>query len=49
MDSCVRPAVEYSLTDLGRKFEPVLDAMKIWGLEYIDQMNRQKNDQAPIE
>ncbi len=49
MDSCVRPAVEYSLTDLGRIFEPVLDAMKIWGLEYIDQMNRQKNDKAPIE
>lgn len=40
----IPPVVEYSLTDIGRKFEPVLDAMKIWGLEYIDQMNKQKND-----
>lgn len=36
----IPPVVEYSLTDIGMKFQPVLDAMKTWGIEYIDQMNR---------
>lgn len=30
----VPPKVEYSLTDLGRTLEPVLDAMLQWGLSY---------------
>ena len=32
------PHVEYSLTDLGRHFRPVLEAMQVWGLEYIAKM-----------
>ena len=36
----IPPVVEYSLTDIGQKFGPVLDAMKTWGIEYIDQMDK---------
>ena len=35
----IPPKVEYSLTDIGRKFRPVVAAMEAWGSEYIDQMN----------
>ena len=31
--------VEYSLTEIGRKFHPVITAMEMWGNEYIAQMN----------
>ncbi len=31
----VPPKVEYSLTPLGRSLEPVLQHMKNWGLEFI--------------
>ena len=35
----VPPRVEYSLTDIGKKFHPVVAAMEAWGNEYIAQMN----------
>ncbi|MBP1736678.1 MAG: putative transcription regulator [Oscillospiraceae bacterium] len=31
----IPPKVEYSLNGLGRAFFPVLDALEIWGNEYI--------------
>lgn len=33
--SDIPPRVEYSLTDMGRKFEPVLNAINDFGREYI--------------
>lgn len=30
----ILPTVEYSLTDKGRDFEPVLVAIQEWGLKY---------------
>ena len=35
----IPPKVEYSLTDIGKKFRPVIAAMEAWGREYIAQMN----------
>ena len=30
----VPPHVEYSLTELGRSLQPILDALRDWGEEY---------------
>lgn len=34
----IPPRVEYSLTEIGKKFHPVIAAMETWGNEYIAQM-----------
>ena len=36
----IPPKVEYSLTDIGRKFHPVIQAIEDWGNEYISHMNK---------
>ena len=36
----VPPRVEYSLTDIGREFQPVLDSIESWGNKYIDYLQR---------
>lgn len=41
----VPPRVEYSLTEVGQAFQNVLDAVETWGLDYIELINREKNDQ----
>lgn len=32
----IPPKVEYSLSDLGRQFDPVLKSLEIWGSQYIE-------------
>jgi DNA-binding HxlR family transcriptional regulator len=32
----IPPKVEYSLTDLGKAFSPVLEQFRIWGDKYIE-------------
>ena len=32
----IPPKVEYSLSELGQHFGPVLEALQVWGIEYID-------------
>jgi len=34
----IPPKVEYSLTDMGKKFRPVIEALQHWGQEYIDYL-----------
>jgi len=35
----VPPKVEYSLTNLGKTLQPVLDAMHFWGRTYLERQN----------
>lgn len=34
----IPPKVEYSLTDIGKKFQAVLNELEIWGNDYIDYL-----------
>lgn len=34
----IPPRVDYSLSDLGVRFAPVLDALQVWGDDYIEHM-----------
>ena len=36
----VPPKVDYSLSEIGEKFQPVLNALEAWGNEYIDYLNQ---------
>lgn len=36
----IPPRVEYSLTEIGERFRPVLDALSTWGTEYIEYMDK---------
>ena len=40
----IPPKVEYSLTEMGEKFRPVLDSIQVWGLEYMEFL--QKSQQS---
>ena len=40
----IPPKVEYSLTEIGKKFRCVTEAMKSWGEDYIDYMNTNKSE-----
>jgi DNA-binding HxlR family transcriptional regulator len=40
--SQIPPKVEYSLSDIGKKFEKVLNALGEWGNEYIEYINTNK-------
>ena len=39
----IPPRVEYSLTEIGKKFHPAMAALQQWGEEYIEYMRQQKN------
>ena len=41
----VPPKVEYSLSELGILFKPVLASLAIWGNSYIDYLNKEKSNQ----
>lgn len=38
----IPPKVEYSLTELGRQFEPVLTSLEEWGYQYIEYLKAGK-------
>lgn len=37
------PVVEYSLTEIGLKFRPVLESIRQFGMEYIAYMNEKQD------
>ena len=37
----IPPRVEYSLTEIGRQFHPVIAAMETWGTSYIDYLRQE--------
>ncbi len=39
----VPPRVEYSLSDMGREFEPVLQAYEMFGRKYIQSVCKEKS------
>lgn len=39
----VPPKVEYSLSELGESFKPVLDNIEIWGEKYIETLDTKKD------
>ncbi|OPJ62764.1 winged helix-turn-helix transcriptional regulator [Clostridium oryzae] len=39
----IPPKVEYSLSELGRDFQPVLEQFKIWGDKYITSLKDKKS------
>ncbi len=36
--------VDYQLTDIGKKFRPVIEALQDWGREYIEMMGEPEMD-----
>lgn len=38
----IPPKVEYSLTEIGRKFDPVLESIKKFGTEYMNYVEHKK-------
>lgn len=38
----IPPRVEYSLTEIGHQFHPVIEAMENWGNQYIDYLMQKR-------
>jgi len=36
----VPPKVEYSLSEIGTTLKPIIDSMKLWGIEYQDTFSQ---------
>lgn len=43
----IPPKVEYSLSEIGREFQPVLDSICDWGAKYIRHQNNTKRALVP--
>ena len=43
----IPPKVEYSLSELGKHFHPVLKAVEAWGEEYINYMKQRETKTEP--
>lgn len=39
----VPPRVEYTLTEIGQQFKPVLDSIEAWGYQYIEYLKENSN------
>lgn len=39
----VPPRVEYTLTEIGQQFKPVLDSIETWGYQYIEYLKENSN------
>lgn len=42
----IPPKVEYSLTDIGKRFHKVLDELETWGADYIEYIKQ--NEDLPV-
>lgn len=42
----VPPKVEYSLTDIGKEFQVVLDSVSVWGEKYIQYLKSSEGNQV---
>ncbi|MDQ0203860.1 winged helix-turn-helix transcriptional regulator [Pectinatus haikarae] len=39
----IPPRVEYSLSDIGNEFKPVLNSLELWGDKYIEYIKKNEN------
>ena len=42
----IPPRVEYSLTDIGYSFTPVLNEIEKWGMKYIDYLEEKNKEKS---
>lgn len=40
----IPPVVEYSLSEIGKKFYPAMESLRKWGEEYIEYMEKEKGE-----
>ncbi|MBE6035346.1 MAG: helix-turn-helix transcriptional regulator [Clostridiales bacterium] len=45
----IPPKVEYSMSEIGRKFKRVLESLEDWGNEYIEYLEMREKEETGIE
>jgi DNA-binding HxlR family transcriptional regulator len=45
----IPPKVEYSMSEIGRKFKIVLESLENWGNEYIEYLEMREKEETGIE